>query len=140
MAGYGLVLLREILAAQLLAVPFALALLVHFMPRARALASTVPRLLATFACVLLATPAGVAIAVKQIGGLTLSPNHFVRPARQAATGLAPCDFATLHRLGEGVVFTSPNSLARALLLGKPASWLDPVAGFEDTQLRVFKIN
>ena len=133
-----MLLLREMLVAQLFAVPFALALLVHFMPRA--LASTVPRLLATFACVLLATPAGVAIAVKQIGGLTLSPNHFVRPARQAATGLAPCDFATLHRLGEGVVFTSPNSLARALLLGKPASWLDPVAGFEDTQLRVFKIN
>lgn len=207
-AAYGLVLLREILVAQLLAVPFALALLVHFLPRARAITATIPRVLATFACVLLVTPAAASIAGQRIGLHPLPSDHFANDARKKAAGLAPCDFADLQRLGEGYVYTSfnsapaiiahtslevttggyhrnaaalrqviaafiadtgaartivkqsganylavcladdslvifaegrPNSLARDLLLGKPIDWLDPVTGFEDTQLRVFTV-
>ncbi|MEN7538149.1 hypothetical protein [Aurantiacibacter flavus] len=207
-ACYGLLLLREILVAQLLAVPFALALLIRFMPRARALTATIPRVLATMACVLLVTPAGAAIAGKQIGQRSLPSDHFASQPRQHAAGLAPCDFADLQRLGEGYVFTSfnsapeilahtslgvttggyhrnvealhrvisafiadtgearaivkqsganylaicleddslvifaedrPESLARALLLGERVDWLDPVSGFENTQLRVYRV-
>lgn len=124
--GYGLLLLREMLIAQLLALPLALALLAVAMPRARAIGAALPRVFATVACLVLVTPAGAAIAGKQWSA-SGSPNgsapaaQATPMARQQASeqtmGTAGrCDFASLDQLPPSHIFTtfnaSPAVLAR----------------------------
>ncbi|MWV26491.1 hypothetical protein [Aurantiacibacter rhizosphaerae] len=54
--GYSLLVMREGVVAQLLAIPFAALLLAEFLPRARAITAPLPRILATLAAVGLTTP------------------------------------------------------------------------------------
>lgn len=105
-ALYGLYLMREMLIAQLLAVPFAVALFVRFMPGARAVRAALPRVLATMACLLLITPAGAALTGLRLGGSETPASHIAQQARVAAQGFAHCDFSTLAVLPQGHVFAT----------------------------------
>lgn len=114
-AGYGLLLQRAGLNAQLLALPLVLALLSLVMPRARAIAATLPRAFATAACLVLVTPAAAAIAGKQWQALAVQPIAQSQLSPPAGTA-DRCDFASLDKLPPSHIFTtfnaSPAVLAR----------------------------
>lgn len=97
--AYSLVIMREGLAAQLLAIPFAALLLAHWLPRARAIPATLPRIVATLAVVALCTPT--------FGSAALKP--FDKAAGSAAftpgdPALEQCDYSALARLPRGHLF------------------------------------
>lgn len=97
--AYSLVIMREGLAAQLLAIPFAALLLAHWLPRARAIPATLPRIVATLAVVALCTPT--------FGSAALKP--FDKAASSAAftpgdPALERCDYSALARLARGHLF------------------------------------
>lgn len=100
--AYSLALMREGLIAQLLAVPFSALLLAHYLPRARALASMLGRVGATFGLFVVATPTLASAAMKPLD------RHFGGPALQAeALAMlrgAPCDYTRLDALPAGHVF------------------------------------
>ena len=104
---YGAWLLRETLLAQLLAAPFAALALMHWMPKARALKSTLPRVFATVAVVLFVTPSGPTFLGKQLEPMTLdAPPPMVMID---LAGLAPCDIPALNLLPPGQVFNTLNA-------------------------------
>ena len=119
-ALYGQLLMREIAVAQLLTLPLALALLGYAMPRARALAGMLPRVLASFACLLLVTPAGAALAGKQLDPAFAENAHFVAGPATMPESQAPCRFEALSRLPKGHVFSHFNS-APAVIAHSPHS-------------------
>ena len=68
-AGFGasaiaLLVMRAGLTAQLIMLPFSALIIAHYLPRARALAKTLPRALATVALFILATPATASMVGK----------------------------------------------------------------------------
>jgi hypothetical protein len=97
---YSLLIAREGLAAQLLAIPFAALLLAHWLPLARAIPRAAPRIVATAAVIVLCTPTfGSAL---------------VKPFDQAISGSATiasdsipisCDYSALNRLPPSHIFT-----------------------------------
>lgn len=96
---YSLLVMREGLAAQLLAIPAAALLLVHWLPRARAIPAALPRIAATLAVVALCTPT--------FGSAALKP--FDRTAGSSAVAgtdpaLGACDYSTLAQLPRGHLF------------------------------------
>lgn len=91
---YSLLVLRETLVAQLLAIPFAALLLVYWLPRARAIQSTLPRIAATLGVLALATPIFAGALVKQ---LVTEP-----VAEPVMTG--ECDYGSLAALPPGLIF------------------------------------
>lgn len=104
---YSLALMREAIVAQLLAVPFAAALMAHYLPRARAVQSSAPRIVATLACFLLTTPSFVSGASKPLDPLSpMVPEHLV-----ALTPLEAeeCDFAQLASLSPALLFAPLDS-------------------------------
>ena len=105
--GYSLLVMREGVIAQLLAIPFAAVLLALLLPGARGIASTVPRLAATLGCVFLATPVFVSAMAKPLDPLLPTATM----ARGAAAPLAdrPCDYARLARLEPGLVMTTMDA-------------------------------
>lgn len=97
--AYSLLVMREGLAAQLLAIPFAALLLVHWLPRARAIPAALPRIAATLAVVALCTPTFGSAALKR----------FDQAAGSSAVAgtdpaLGACDYSTLARLPRGHLF------------------------------------
>lgn len=93
--GYSLLVVREGLAAQLLAIPFAVLLLAHWLPRARAIEQTLPRIAATLAVIALCTPSFGSAAMKPF-------DHSA--ATSADQGGAACNFAALGGLPRGHIF------------------------------------
>ena len=114
-AGYSLLLMREGVVAQLLAIPFSAYLLAHFLPRARALASALPRILATLACFFLATPMFASALFKPLDRLVAGET--VRARAIAAVEGRACDYSRLDVLEPGVVFApldaGPEILGRS---------------------------
>ncbi len=110
--GYSLLVMREGVVAQLLAIPFAALLLAHFLPRARAIAAPVPRVLATLAAIGLTTPLFASAFAKPLDrhfpAETMSPD--VLAMREAGT----CTYAALSRLPQGKVF-APLDAGPAIL-------------------------
>ena len=107
LCAYGLLLQREMLVAQLLSLPFAVALAGWLLPRIRAMRAMVPRVFATVAALLVVTPAGAAIVGRQLESATPVAESGNREAGSAT--LAPCEFRALDRLPAGTIFTSFNS-------------------------------
>lgn len=120
-ALYGLVVLRETMQAQLLAVPFAAALLAVLWPRARAIRAAPLRIAASVAVLLVATPAAAAL----VGPLLLAkPLAQTSPSTPPPVGAprAPCDFAQLAALPHGLTATTYNAAPAVLVLGgQPSS-------------------
>lgn len=104
---YSLVVLREGLVTQLLAVPFAALLIAHHMPRARAITALLPRMAATLAVLALATPALPTAMAK--------PLDRMMPGPQAIMG-GVCDYSPLSTLSPGLIFAplddGPEMLTR----------------------------
>lgn len=92
--SYSLLVLREALITQLLALPFAALLLAHWLPRARAVQSTGLRIAATLGVLALATPIFAGAMAKQ-----LANEPEVRPVMGGE-----CDYATLAALPRGHIF------------------------------------
>ena len=107
--GISLLVLRAGLAAQLLTVPFAAILVAHYLPRARAIASLPGRVLATLACLLLATPTLASAAVKPFDRLAVEAN-------EGPTIVGECDLSRLTALPRAHLFApfdlGPEILAR----------------------------
>jgi hypothetical protein len=111
---YSLALMREAIVAQLLAVPFAAALLAHYLPKARALQASLPRIIATLACFVLATPSFVSGALKPLDPLSpMVPDVVLELTPLEAQD---CDFAQLASLPSALLFapldSGPEILAR----------------------------
>lgn len=96
---YSMLLMREGVMAQLLTIPFAAYLLAHFMPRARAIESSVPRILATLACIFLATPTFASGAFSKLDPL-VEKDSLRGLSLQSVEGL-PCDYTRLNDLEPG---------------------------------------
>ena len=112
--GYSLLVMREGLVAQLLAIPFAALLLAEFLPRARAIVEPVPRILATLAAVGLSTPMFASAFAKPLDrhfpAATMSPD--VAALRSAGD----CDYGYLANLPDGLVLSPLD--AGPQILGK----------------------
>jgi hypothetical protein len=112
----SLVLMRAAVTAQLLAVPFAAVLLRRLLPRARALAQPVTRIVATIAVLGLTTPLMVTAAASQVpppAGTSAAPARAPVPA-------GPCTLDSLAALPPGR-FLTPFNLAPELLVRTPHS-------------------
>lgn len=108
--------LRAGLATQLLAVPFAAVVLVHYLPRARAIRSASPRILATLGCIGLATPLAATAAAKSL-------DHVAAPfvaATPAGTSAGGCDLERLNLLPRAKLF-APFDLGPEILARTPDS-------------------
>ncbi|GAA4762199.1 hypothetical protein [Novosphingobium ginsenosidimutans] len=96
---YSLLVMREGLAAQLLAIPAAALLLVHWLPRARAIPAALPRIAATLAVIALCTPTFGSAALKPFDQAAGSS-----AAVRTDPALGTCDYASLNRLPRGHLF------------------------------------
>ena len=97
--AYSLLIMREGLAAQMLAIPFAALLLVHWLPRARAIPGALPRIAATLAVVALCTPTFGSAALKVFDRTNGSDGEM-----GADAALGACDYSRLNRLPRGRLF------------------------------------
>ncbi len=99
--GYSLLVMREGVVAQLLAIPFAALLLAEFLPKARAITAPVPRVLATLAAIGLTTPLFASAFAKpldrQFPVATMAPD--VVAMREAGD----CSYDGLSSLPAGLV-------------------------------------
>ena len=103
-ALYSLYLMRAGVISQLLAIPFAAFLIGHYLPRARAIQSALPRIIATLACFGLATPVFASAFAKP-----LDPHLSQASLRDDAVALVEgdaCDYARLGELEPALLLTS----------------------------------
>ena len=98
---YSFWLMRAAIVAQLLAIPFAAYLIAHYLPRARAIEASLPRILATLACLLMVTPTFASAAFKRLD--PIFPNATMRPEVIARIDPRPCDYSVLADLPGGHV-------------------------------------
>ena len=99
--GYSLLVMREGVVAQLLAIPFAALLMAEFLPRARALMRPLPRIAATLAAIGLATPLFASTIAVQLESRFRQPP--TSPDGQVLASAGACDYARLRRLKAGQV-------------------------------------
>jgi hypothetical protein len=199
-------LMRGGVLAQLLAIPFAAYLLATYLPRARALTATLPRIGATLACFALATPIMASAALKPLDPLFATAT--MRAGMAAPIAAGACDYTRLAALPPGHVLApldagpdilahsphsivmasyhrnqprmrdvilafsgsleqardvavrtragyvvgcaaeadfalyrtaAPDNFANALVSGAVPGWLEPVSGFDEGPLKVYRI-
>jgi len=100
----SLLLMRAAIVAQLLAIPFAAALIVRFLPKARAITAAVPRALATVACLTLATPALPSALGKPLDPLFVGNGIWAEALALRRT--PECDLTRLRALPHGLIFAT----------------------------------
>ncbi|MGC1271793.1 MAG: hypothetical protein WA842_14480 [Croceibacterium sp.] len=132
--AYSLLVMREALAAQLLAIPFAALLLAELLPRARAVKSTLPRIAATLGALALATPTFGSAALKPFDDMA---GHDARRSAAVAniTG-APCDYASLNALPPAHLF-APLDRGPEILAKTPHSVV--MAGYHRNQAKMVDV-
>lgn len=101
-SAYSFWLMRAGVMAQLLAIPFAAFLLGHFLPKARAIPSSIPRIIATLACILAVTPTFASGLGKQFDPYFASAALKAQSVAMASG--AACDYSRLSTLEQGKVF------------------------------------
>jgi len=106
--------MRAGVIAQLLAIPFAAFLLGHFLPSARAIESSAPRILATLACFGLATPVFASAFAKPLDPVFTAPS--MRDQALLSAEGEPCDYARLAALEPGQILTAFDAAPQ--ILGK----------------------
>lgn len=108
-------LMRGGVLAQLLAIPFAAYLLATYLPKARALTATLPRIGATLACFVLATPIMASGALKPLDPLFATAT--MRAGMRAPVVAGICDYTRLAALPQGHVLApldgGPDILAHS---------------------------
>jgi hypothetical protein len=111
---YSLFVMRAALAAQIVGLPFAALLIWRYLPRARAIASTAPRLLATVGCLLLATPTGPSALAKPFDRLAAPDPRLVEAGQLADR--RKCDYGRLVQIPAALIFApldrGPEIIAR----------------------------
>jgi hypothetical protein len=105
---YSLAVMREGLMAEMLAIPFAAALLADLLPRARAIRATVPRIAATLAVLVFVLPTGASALLKRADRMAVEAAVPATALAQVEGG-AKCDFARLAAVPKGVVLTTVNA-------------------------------
>lgn len=96
-------LMRGGVVAQLLTIPFGALLLSVALPRARAVASAAPRILATLAALGLTTPVFMSAMFKPLDGVMTQGS--LRTAAVSQLAGLPCDYSRLAGLPQGHFFT-----------------------------------
>ena len=99
--GYSLLVMREGVVAQLLAIPFAALLLAEYLPKARAITSALPRILATLAAVGLTTPLFASAFAKPLD--KHFPAETMQPDVLALMEPGGCSYDILAGLPDGLV-------------------------------------
>lgn len=112
--AYSLAIMREGVFAQLLTIPFGAVLLARYLPRARAIGATIPRIAATLACLLLATPSFASGATKWLDPLTASGTMRKNVAAQIAGG--PCNYRRMDSLPAGQVLSPLDGTPKLLYM------------------------
>lgn len=136
--GYSLLVMREALAAQLLAIPFAALLLAHLLPRARAIKSAMPRIAATLGALALATPTFGSAVLKPFGDMTWQDAR--RNVAWANSSGPACDYASLNALppshlfapldhGPEILAKTPHSVVMSGYHRNQAKMVDVVRAF-----------
>ncbi|MFB0612046.1 hypothetical protein [Aurantiacibacter poecillastricola] len=99
--GYSLLVLREGVIAQLLAIPFGALLLAEYLPRARALTSAAPRIAATLAAIGLSTPLFASVLASPLDDYV--PRKATSPDIAGMVETGECDYTRLAALPPGLV-------------------------------------
>ncbi len=110
--AYSLLVMREGAVAQLLAIPFAALLMAEWLPRARAMAAPVPRILATLAAVGLTTPLFASAFAKPLD--KHFPAETMQPDVLAMLEPGQCDYSRLAGMEPGLVL-APLDAGPAIL-------------------------
>ncbi|MEL1251949.1 hypothetical protein [Aurantiacibacter gilvus] len=100
--GYSLLVMREGTVAQLLAIPFAALLLAEWLPKARAVTSAMPRIVATLAVLGFATPLFASAFAKPLD--KHFPAETMQPDVLALIEPGDCGYARLAAVEPGLVF------------------------------------
>lgn len=112
---YSFWLMRAAIVAQLLAIPFAAFLLGRFLPKARAIEASLPRIVATLACFGLATPTFASAAFKRID--PMFPTETMSADTLALIDGGQCDYTGLADLSAGHILApldnGPEMLAKS---------------------------
>lgn len=132
--AYSLLVMREALAAQLLAIPFAALLLADLLPRARAIKSTLPRIAATLGALALATPTFGSAALKPLDDM--AGHDARRSAALANISGAACDYASLNTLPPAHLF-APLDRGPEILAKTPHSVV--MAGYHRNQAKMVDV-
>ncbi|MBW8783625.1 MAG: hypothetical protein JF593_03135 [Novosphingobium sp.] len=144
----SLLVMRGGITAQILTVPFAAVLVARLLPRARAVESTLPRVLATVACLLLLTPLFVTAAAKLVDMRIAAAAHAAtpRPAIGPEANAPVCDVAQLNRLprsrvfallglGPEILIRTPHSVVASNYHRDPAGIRDALEAFGGDPVR-----
>lgn len=99
---YSLLLLREVMIAQILTIPFSALILNAFLPSARGLRAAIPRIVATIACLVLCTPTFASGALKPFDGILVGKS--LRTEALAQLEGPACDYTRLTALPRGHIF------------------------------------
>ncbi len=99
--GYSLLVMREGVVAQLLAIPFAALLMAEYLPKARTIAAPVPRIVATLAALGLTTPLFASAFAAPLDDL--APRAGMAPEVRALMEEGSCDYSRLAALEPGLV-------------------------------------
>ena len=102
---YSLAVMREGLIAQMLAIPFAAVLLADLLPRARAIASPVPRIAATVGALALVLPTGASALLRHADKLSVAAVVPAATLAQVNDG-EKCDYGRLAALPKGLLFAT----------------------------------
>ncbi|QYJ07410.1 hypothetical protein [Qipengyuania flava] len=100
-SGYGILLMRAGVIAQLLALAFSAILLAHWLPKARALDTALPRIGATLAVIGLGTPVLASALAAPLDARF--PSQTLRGSVQAPVEAGECDFSRLGALETGLI-------------------------------------
>lgn len=128
--GISLVLMRAGITAQILTIPFCVALIMHFLPRARALDRAAPRIVATLVCLGLTTP----ILPTALAAPFDKPLHFERAAAPYLISTEDCDYSDLNALPPSRLFT-PIAATSAIMAVTPHMTVAGTYHRDDRQIR-----
>lgn len=136
--AYSFWLMRAGVVAQLLAIPFAAFLLGNFLPKARAIAFSPVRIVATLACFLVVTPTFASGIGKQFDPYFASDVTRAQAAAGASAQAAGalCDYARLAGLDQGVIFAPLD--AGPEILGKTDHTI-VMASYHRNQARMVQV-
>ena len=110
--AYSLLLMRAGVIAQLLAIPAAAWLIARYLPRARAVTGTLPRIAATLAVFGFTTPMFASAAAKPLDARF--PAATMRPAILAQIESGACDYGRLSALEAGQVLAPLDAAPQIL--------------------------
>lgn len=129
-AVIGMVLMRAAITAQILAIPFCVVLVMHLLPRARAIPQAAPRIAATLIVLGFSTP----ILPTSLAGPFDQPLHFERAASPYLTSIESCEFDELNSLPKSRMFT-PIAVTSYLMAVTPHTTVAGTYHRDDRQIR-----